>query len=127
MRPKHTPDFSKLVGKPYEMANCWDLVREFYMSVFHIELSKYYNDLTPNPTETKNLISTNVGQFTKVEGPPEFGDIVLFKVRGIESHIGVYIGDGKFLHSSVKTGSVIDLVDRWKNVLVGYYRHKAAR
>ncbi len=122
----HQKDFKSLVGKPYDLANCWDIVREFYMLVFQMEIKTYYHEVPETREATQSLIYTAKGDFNQVDGPPEFGDIILFEIRGIESHIGVYVGEGKFLHSSKTTGSVIDRIDKWKNLIVGYFRHKAA-
>lgn len=32
----------------------------------------------------------------------EFGDLVFFKTGKIDRHVGIYIGDGKFMHASIK-------------------------
>ena len=31
-------NISKLVGRSYDQADCWDTAREFYMLVFQVEL-----------------------------------------------------------------------------------------
>lgn len=37
------------------------------------------------------------------------GDIVFFKINGNKiSHVGIYIGDNKFIHASTKRGVVIN-------------------
>jgi cell wall-associated NlpC family hydrolase len=119
-------DYSKLVGRPYDRVNCWDLVREFYMQQFEIELSHYYEGSDLSKRENiSSLIHSNKGSFEPVESKDiEFGDLILIKVRGIESHIAVYVGNGMMLHSSKTTGSVLDRIARWENTITGYYRHK---
>lgn len=122
IRHQTLPDFSKLVGVPYSEKDCWQLVKAFYNLVFNTELKHYYKDTPPDLHVRKNLIYSNMGDFLEVKGTPKFGDIILLKVRGIESHIGVYVGEGRMLHTAIKTGSIIDRVSRWDKVIVGFYR-----
>lgn len=117
------PDYSNLVGVPYSDMNCWDIAVAFYKNVFNIDMRSIYDGPTPERSISKNIIYTNLGEFDKVESP-EFGDIILLKILGIESHIAIYLGNDRMLHSSKSTGSVIDFVSRWKKVIVGFYRVK---
>ena len=114
-------DYSRLVGVPYLRMNCWELSREFYRIVFGISLKHYYIDRPKERKEYQDMIYTNIGDFTKVSDP-EFGDLVLLKIKGLESHIAVYVGEGKILHTSKNTGSVIEPISRWGNLIGGYYR-----
>lgn len=124
------PNISKLIGKSYDQANCWDLTREFYMLSFQIELKHYTQSGTPQDRrEIQNLVYSNRGDFDTLDMHLglEYGDILLFKIKGIESHIGVYIGEGKFLHTMKASGSVLDSIEKWKHVLVGAYRHRGIK
>ncbi|MHA7845519.1 C40 family peptidase [Serratia sp. D1N4] len=44
------------------------------------------------------------------------GDLVFFKTSKQERHVGVYVGDGKFLHASNKVGVTVSELDNqyWK-------------
>lgn len=64
-----------------------------------------------------------MGEFDKVEDP-KFGDLILIKIKGIESHIAVYVGEGKMLHTSRATGSIVERIERWNPRIVGFYRVK---
>ncbi|OMQ24385.1 NlpC/P60 family protein [Serratia oryzae] len=48
------------------------------------------------------------------------GDLVFFKTSARERHVGVYIGDGKFLHASTKVGVTVSELDNqyWKTKYV---------
>lgn len=116
-------DFSNLVGVPYSEKNCWDLARAFYSQVLGIELKHYSVDAPHDRTASQSLIYSNRGDFIQVT-TPMFGDIITLKVRGIESHIAVYLGGGRMLHTDKHRGSYIDRVDRWSKTIVGYYRVK---
>jgi cell wall-associated NlpC family hydrolase len=125
MAKRERAPYAALIGRPYSKYNCWQLVREFYKIVYDIRLESYAQEIPEDREGINSLITSNMGHVVlKVDGVPQFGDLMLIKIHGIESHIGVYLGHGKFLHTSIKTGSVIENVDRWERVIVGYYRLK---
>ena len=101
--------------------NCWDLTRAFYSQVFDLELKHYYLDEPKDRSETQDLIYTNKGDVVKVQ-TPKFGDLVILRILGLESHIAVYLGEGRILHTSKRQGSVIDRLAKWDKVIVGYFR-----
>lgn len=116
------PDYSKLVGIPYSSADCFQFAKKFYAEILGKELHHYYDKTPENLADRQNLIFTNMGDFVKVD-TPEFGDIVLIKVMGLESHIAIYVGDGKIIHSLKTVGqSVVESSFRWRRVITGYYR-----
>lgn len=117
-------DFSSLVGVPYEKSNCWETARDFYALVFGIELKHYCDQAPESRTDIQNLIFSNIGDFVEVK-EMQFGDLLLIRLRGIESHIGIFVGGGKFLHSAKGTGSAIDRLEKWKHLIVGIYRHRS--
>lgn len=123
---RHQPDFTRIkkyIGRPYEATNCFEIVREFYLGEFNLEVKQYYSGCTPKDKEVEALIQTNRGDFIRVE-EPQFGDILLIKLKGVECHLGIYIQKETFLHSIKGTGSVLDKVEKYKNLIVGYYRHR---
>jgi len=51
------------------------------------------------------------------------GDMLFFKINSSSNHVGIYIGDGKFIHaSSSKRRAIIDSMDRayWKKRFVKF-------
>jgi len=121
-----TPDYTRIkkyLGKPYETTNCWELAREFYLGEFNLEIKQYYLGAAPTDKEVESLVRTNKGDFSKVE-EPQFGDLVLIKLKGVECHLGVYVQKDTFLHSIKGAGSVLDKVEKYKHLIVGYYRHR---
>lgn len=118
-----TKEFSKLIGTPYEKADCWNIAREFYLIVFGIELKHYYQETPKNRDIKSSLIYSNKGDFERVDSPI-FGDLITLKIFGIECHIAVFLGQGKMLHTSEKTGCVIDSLKKWEKLITGYYRIK---
>lgn len=115
-------EYSSLIGIPYEEKNCWQLAVEFYRSVLGIELSHIFDGEAPGSREDVSmLILSNKGKFSEVKSP-EFGDLVLIKVFGIESHIAVYVGEGRILHTKKRVGSHISRLHMWNSSITGYFR-----
>lgn len=103
--------------------DCWGIAREFYKLAFNTELKSYYETIPNDNSKARDLISSNRGDFNLVT-TPKFGDIMLIKLMGLECHIGVYLGDGLFLHTQHGTGCIIDRVTRWEKMISGYFRVK---
>ena len=125
-------NYNSYIGLPYKEngrdttgIDCWGLARLFYKNELGIELPSYIelysgsND--PRLPQTINYYKDN---WTKVESPKS-GDLCLFNILGEPSHVGVYIGEGKFLHSRDGKDSVIDRLDspQWFRRLEGFYRY----
>ena len=115
-------DISFLIGIPYEKMDCWGLAREFYKQMYGVELKHYFKDMPEDRKGKRDLIYTNKGDFVEVD-MPKFGDLIVFAIRGIESHIGIYIDATYFLHSSRGIGSVLEKLERWQTHITGYYGH----
>lgn len=79
--------------------DCSDFVIELYKNVFNIELEGNARDLF---NKMQPLKKTELQE----------GDMVFFKIRRKRiSHVGVYLGNNKFVHASVKLGVVISDLD----------------
>ena len=116
-------DLSKYVGRDYETYNCFDLAKDFYRQELGLELKNYFEGGVPPRKEIECLVKTNKGDFTRVEDI-KFGDIVVIRLYGYASHIGICLGDGFFLHSVRKVGSCIEPLARYSRMIEGYYRHQ---
>lgn len=120
---RHTQAYSKLLGTPYSEKDCWGIILDFYREVFGIQLKSYYDKIPGNRDITQNIIYSNAGDFTKIhEKDRRFGDIIVIRLYKVESHVAVYVGDDKMLHTTSHSGCVIDRVLRWKHLITGYYR-----
>lgn len=92
---KMTRIIEPYLGQPYSRYDCSALVREVYYKYSGIRL----------PSNTKNLYRL----VKKVEkNELSFGDLVFFSEDGFNpSHVGIYIGNNQFVHSSSSNGVVI--------------------
>lgn len=120
----------KYIGRGYASYNCFQLVHEFYTDFYGLDLMHYWQDKkVPSRKDIESLIVSNKGDFVAVD-KPQFGDIVLISLYGIECHMGVVIepgvmpGTGKFLHSVRGCGSLLDRLERYSKLIAGYYRHR---
>ncbi|MFT4249062.1 MAG: C40 family peptidase [Pseudomonas sp.] len=100
-----------LVGTPYRYGgntpesgfDCSGLVAYVYRDVLDLRLPR------------------NSGELAAVQGPKlaedqlATGDLVFFGTRGSVSHVGIYVGEGRFVHAPSSGGTVrLDYLD-------GYY------
>lgn len=63
--------------------------------------------------------------FEPVDEPNVYDVVAFYNPKGVVNHAGVYVGQGKFIHATSKTGVVVaHLYDKmWKDRLAGIYRH----
>jgi probable lipoprotein NlpC len=71
--------------------DCSALMVEAYDNLFDIRL--------PRTTEGQSKLGSRV-KFSKLGS----GDLVFFKTGVFDRHVGIYVGDGFFVHSSVSGG-----------------------
>lgn len=124
MKTPLTVDMTKLVGVSYERMDCFDLVKKFYKIAYDSEVFSAIPSVEDN-WERSVLIQANKGKFVEVK-TPRYGDIVVIKIHGLECHLGVVVEGNRFLHTTRKTGAVIDQIGRWHKLITGYYRLEEA-
>jgi lipoprotein Spr len=125
-------DVTKYVGIPYKIhgreidgCDCYGLVRLVYKNELGIELPNFLDIGYENTQKSfgKSIdLCKPVLDLKKVKEPMSY-DIGLFYIRGIPSHIGIYI-DGGILHSTDKLGSVYVPLSRFirRYRIEGWYR-----
>lgn len=126
-------NYNKYIGLPYkengrstEGVDCWGLARLFYKHELGIELPSY-TELYAGSYDPKVVAAIDYYKdgWEPVANPHP-GDLCLFNILGEPAHIGVYIGDQRFIHSRDGLDSVIERLDNfsWKRRLLGFYRYK---
>jgi cell wall-associated NlpC family hydrolase len=117
-----------LIGVPFvdggrgpDGYDCWGLAREVFRRE-GIEL-RDYKVCCYDSGAVSTLFLEDLSQWRRCN-PPEVPSIVAIKLNfPAVSHVGVYIGDGKFLHTRDKTGVVIERLDatQWRHRVEGFY------
>ena len=118
-----------LLGIPYKIHgrrieegfDCYGLAIEV-LKRFGIILPDYLYDAT-GKEEKDRVYSLAVKGIPHIElKNPEIGCIVLLEVHGESWHVGVYLGEGRFIHATRDSGVTVDNLRRWENRVKGYYK-----
>jgi hypothetical protein len=81
-----------------------------------------------NDLAVKNLVLTTKESWI-LTSEPKSGDICVFNILGEPTHVGIYIGDKKFLHARAGQDSVIESLESvaWNRRLEGVYQHNPGK
>lgn len=112
-------------GRDFDGLDCWGLARLFYKNEFKIDLPSFSSEYTQTDVQRiEELIAQYKEGWESIEQPEE-GSIVLFRVLGSESHVGIVINKEQFLHVRENQDSAIENLSSpfWKKRIVGYFRY----
>ena len=125
-------NYDKYIGLPYlengrteAGIDCWGLARVFYREQLNIDLPSYTDEYSgSHDPAVIEAISRYRENWEKTD-TPTIGDLCLFNILGEPTHVGVYVGSNKFLHSREGRDSVIETLDntKWKNRFQGFYKY----
>ena len=119
--PHYTQDsFLNYIGLPYETYDCYEIIQKFYKEVMGRDLESLYV-ARPTRSETQDILEDEKQRFLEVT-TPRCGDIIVFRVLGLSSHVGMYVNNDVFFHSRKSTNSCLEKLSVWKKRVVGYYR-----
>lgn len=129
-----TVDYSDLIGVPFvsggrskeEGLDCYGLVLEVYKRN-GIALPEYYTESYDSKIVSSIMLNSRdtSGFWQRLEVPEHLAIMgICFNCQAI-NHVGVYIGDGKFIHTRQRIGVNIDRVESpaWHRLIEGYYRY----
>jgi len=131
------PNFSKYIGLRFKNlgrdffgVDCYGLLWLIYKEERNIKLPDY-TDLQYCRREycTEKLeghILNNLDIWQKIKGPPKIYDGLLFRTNKVfVSHIGLYIGNNRFIHAQRKHHSMTSKLEGpWKERLYSIMRYK---
>jgi len=125
-------NYDKYIGLPYKDngrdatgIDCWGLVCLFYKNEFDITLPSYQDEyLGANDPNLINIIEDYKNKWTSTT-TPRVGDVVLFNIYGEPAHVGVYVGNNKFLHARENKDVVVESLNnaKWTKRLEGIYEY----
>lgn len=115
----------KQKGRDFDGIDCWGLVRLIYKQEYDISLPSFVNDYAEQDTlRIQDLIAQYKEGWTKLDSPEE-GCVVVFRILGTESHVGVAISATHFVHAKENYASTVEAFDStaWKNRIIGYFKY----
>lgn len=125
---------NKYIGIPYKDhgrdkagIDCWGLARLIYKEEFNIDLPSFSEDNFYNSedsTQIAEIFAQNMEGWAKSEVPSP-GNLVLFRIMGDISHIGIAISATHFIHARENYSSAIEAFDsiNWKHRCEGFYKY----
>lgn len=125
-------NFEKYIGIPYAEKgrdengiDCWGLVRLIYKNELDINLPSFSSEYQASDNDRLEQLFAQYKEGWQPVDSPEVGDVVIFRIFGYESHIGVCIGDNKFLHVREARDSVIESLDnpKWSRRITGFFKY----
>lgn len=121
-------NLEKYIGIPYVIfeSDCWAIVRRFAKDELEKEYPQFmYSDLDNMQVAQATMMSIDhMGSKWKRVDDPELGDVLLFTIKGLVQHCGIYLQDGEFLHSLAGRMSCIENLNdsNWSKRLNRIYR-----
>lgn len=112
-------------GRDYDGLDCYGLVRLIYKNEFQIDLPSFSSEYVQEDRDRiQELIAQYKEGWEQIE-QPEVGSIVLFRVLGSDSHVGVVVNDSQFIHVRENKDSAIENLDSpyWKKRIVGFFKY----
>lgn len=112
-------------GRDFDGVDCWGLVRLFYKNEFKIDLPSFSSEYTQTDVQRIEELIAQYKEGWESTEQPEEGSIVLFRVLGSESHVGIVVNKEQFLHVRENQDSAIENFDSpfWKKRIVGYFKY----
>jgi|DEB0MinimDraft_6_1074348.scaffolds.fasta_scaffold16159_2 cell wall-associated NlpC family hydrolase len=119
----------KELGRDRKGLDCYGLVRLFYAEQFDTTLPILLDNYasTKDGKEVSQVVNDCIPEWSDVK-IGSYGDCCLFNLKGLPIHLGVYIGDGFFLHAIRGADSCIERLDSklWEKRFKGFYRYGEA-
>jgi sulfur carrier protein ThiS len=124
--------YNKYIGLPYQAngrttsgIDCWGLAVLVYSEELGIELPSFTDSYLGITGEGVSELVKVTKEGWQLVQDYKLGDLCVFNILGEPTHVGIYVGDNKFLHIREGMDSVIESLDsyRWRHRLEGTYRY----
>jgi len=124
---KNVFEYSDLIGVPFVDGgrnkagfDCWGLAKECFE-----RQGIFVKDYAIGAMESAKIdkeLKTNEKYWDKID-TPIVGCLVLINIscQNFADHVGIYVGNHKFLHAYAYTGVCLSPIKRWKSHIKGYY------
>jgi hypothetical protein len=112
-------------GRGLDGLDCWGLVRLIYKDQYNIVLPSFSEEYDwDDNSRIQELVAQYKEGWEQLD-IPQPGNIVLFRILGEETHVGVVLENQQFIHTRPGSNCVIDSLTsiKWKNRIIGYYKY----
>ena len=125
---------NKYIGIPYKAngrdttgLDCWGLARLVYSEEYNINLPSFSSDYDISDDARITELIAQYREGWKELGAPEEGSLVLFKVLGAETHIGIAISESQFVHVREGSDVALERFDsvKWAKRISGHFKYSA--
>ena len=125
------PDFNDLIGKPFDpdsygpdAYSCYGLAVEVFRR-FGIEIPRTDISVCACKAASMREIDRHVALYWQALDKPETPCGLIIKSLDplYAHHTGVYIGQGRIIHTKISRDCIIDRVHDWKDYIIGIYRY----
>lgn len=121
-------------GRDWRGVDCWGLVYLAYRELRGVDLPTYADDYAERDLRGSRALGGLVAReaeswrLVRAAGEPsgaeDILDVVVLRLGGRPVHVGLYLGEGRFLHAEEKIGVVVERLasPMWARRLEGIYR-----
>lgn len=112
-------------GRDYNGCDCWGLVQLWYRNELGIEIPDYLWAYTSAEDFDSVADAINENKKTwRLVDEPKYGDVLVFKIKGIPIHVGIKQRGDDFLHAFQGTQSCLERLSSvaWTRRLTEVYR-----
>jgi hypothetical protein len=96
-----------------------------YSEQFNINLPSFVSEYVEDDTQRIQELIAQYKEGWQQLDKPEPGCLVLFRILGTESHVGIAVSDSHFLHARQGQASAIESFESrgWASRIVGYFKY----
>lgn len=123
------PDLdAPMLGQQYisGVNDCYSIIRRYYWQTYGIKLDENPRDYHWYDAEPNKYVDDykKFGWYDVNISDMEQGDMLIIRIGHHESHSGLYLGNGKFIHHLNGQLSRTDDISRWIKRITRVVRHK---
>jgi cell wall-associated NlpC family hydrolase len=116
-------------GREYAGADCWGLLFLYYRDELGTPIPSYSSEMRERDFHRKDigpLMDVEIDRLWLQVDDPQPGDGVLLRAGRFNTHVGVFLGGGRMLHSEGPEPSVVARLDdiRLRSRITGFFRLK---
>ena len=127
-------NFAHVIGTPFKNRgrniatglDCWGLVM-YVFGLCRVSLPDFNADAFQYAVNDRKVTdSLKDGKWEAVQYDPESNEplVVVMKMHPkYIAHVGVYVGDGRILHTTEGTGAILSKITTLQRRIVGFYRY----